>query len=519
MKNYIPSSIFRRLVTDKKFRVEVTKRNLLYFFCFYLSDYITNEMADFQREILALLQNENNKTVVITAFRNSAKSTFCSLLLPIWSIVGIHRKKNVLIVCRTEQKAQQTLSNIRTLLETHELLCADHGAFYNGNDEWNRQTLVIPKYDARITVVSIPESIRGIRHKQYRPDLMVFDDIEDVQSAKTQESRDKTWETIMAEFMPAGSIDTRYVFIGNLVHMDSVMVRLRNLIQNGKMSGIYRSYPLLDQDNHILWQGMYPDMAAVSSLKHQQPSEIDFLREYMLKILPDGSQIIHFDDIHRYTEDDLRPRADFQMYLISIDPAVSKATTADYTAIIVFKIYGSGETLKICIMPHPINRRMELPEIIAEVKRILLSLGPNPVYKILAEGGSTQQGITQLLQYIGLNALDITPQGNDKRTRVSIAKNWIEKTIFFPESGTEELELQLCGFETEKHDDLVDALTLATLALPDITKQLTNNVFAVKSNWGEYLNRLTNLAADDDDDFDCDAFFGNKTKHEWTRIM
>lgn len=474
-------------------------------------------MAEFQREILALLQNENNKTIVITAFRNSAKSTFCSLLLPIWSIVGTHRKKNVLIVCRTEQKAQQTLSNIRTLLETHELLCADHGAFYDGNDEWNRQTLVIPKYDARITVVSIAESIRGIRHKQYRPDLIVYDDIEDVQATKTQESRDKTWDTIMAEFMPAGTKDTRHVFIGNLVHMDSVMVRLRNLIQKGKMSGIYRNYPLVDADDRILWTGMYPDSTAVEALRHQQASDIDFLREYMLKILPDGSQIIRPEDIHRYTLSELLPRADFRMYLISIDPAVSTATTADFTAIIVFMIYGSGKTLKICIKPHPINRRMELPDIITEIKLLLLSLGPDPVYKILVEGGSTQKGLTQMLQYEGLNAQDVTPQGNDKRTRVSIAKRWIENNIFFPESGTEELELQLYGFETEKHDDLVDALTLATLELPNITKQLTGDVMSINSNWREFMDGMTHPDSDDDD-FDCDAFFGNKYKHVWTRV-
>lgn len=478
----IPSKkTITRLFGDKKVRIDSTKKDILLFFSFYFTKYIKYKIAPFQKEILELLQNPANKMIVITAFRNSAKSTFCSLVLPIWSIIGIHQKKNVVIVCQTEEKAQQTMANIKRELESNTMLLKDHGTFYSSNDEWNKRTLVIAKYGARITVLSVSESVRGVRHEEHRPDLLIYDDIEDVRSAKTQESRDTLWETITREFIPLGDKNTRNVFIGNLVNLDSTMVRLRELIERKQMDGVYREYPLI-KDNEILWPGMFPTMQDVEEFQKQQPSEIDFLREYMLKIIPDGDRLIFPENIKRYTQKELSARADFQMYLISIDPAVSgkHAENNDKTAIIVFKIYGHGKDMKLYIQENPINSRFEWPETVAEVKRIIQSFGPYPNYRIIIEGGSTQKALAQALQYEGLNATEITPQGNDKRTRVSMLKNWLPNKILFPESGTKELETQLFAFGVERYDDLVDALTLVVLAIPEIEKGFSS-CFVVKS--------------------------------------
>jgi predicted phage terminase large subunit-like protein len=480
-KTTMPNKTIARLFNDRKVRIESTKKDILLFFNFYFTKYIKYKTARFQIEILKLLQDSSNKTIVITAFRNSAKSTFCSLVLPIWSIVGVHQKKNVLIVCQTEEKAQQTLINIRKELESNLMLLSDHGTFYSGNDEWNKRTLVISKYGARITIVSVSESVRGVRHEEHRPDLIVYDDIEDVRSAKTQESRDSLWGTITREFIPLGNKDTRNVFIGNLVSLDSTIVRLRDLIERKEMKGVYREYPLIKNDK-ILWPGMFPNMEAIEEFKKQQPSEIDFLREYMLKIIPDGDRLIFPENIKRYTQKELDVRADFQMYLISIDPAVSgkHAEKNDKTAIIIFKVYGSGKKMKYYIQENPINNRFEWPETLVEVGRIVESLGPYPSYKIIIEGGSTQKGLAQALNYEGFNAIEVTPQGNDKRTRVSMLKNWLSNKIFFPESGTKELETQLFTFGVERYDDLVDALTLVVLAMPKIEKGFSSCI-AVRS--------------------------------------
>lgn len=517
MKNQIHNKLYK-LFTDRTARIEATQQNLLLFFTFYFNKYITYHIAPFQIEMLQILQDLNHKTIAITAFRGSGKSTLCSLVYVIWAIIGIHQKKNVIIVCQTEDKARQTLINIRRVLESFPVLLNDHGTFYSNSDEWNKRTLVISKYQARITVVSVSESVRGILHDNVRPDLIVYDDIEDRQSAMTQEGRDKVQDILGSEFMPLGTRNTRHVYIGNLVHLDSMMSRLKKRILAGSMSGVYKEYPLVTDEGTINWLGQFPDIEAIETLRKQQISDEYFQQEYQLKIIPVGKQLISPENIRRYYESDLRSRADFQMYLITIDPAVSGDHTLkrDKTGIITWRQYGSGEKVSYYMSPNPINDWLEWPEIIKKVKHIVSSFGSAPRYKILVEGGSTQKGLTQMLKYEGLDAEEVLPNGNDKRTRVAMTVPLLANKLLFPIEGIDELEQQMYYFGVERYDDLVDALTLLTLAMPEIEAHLSSGVVVSNNFLYEPIERIMNnmYSSGDEDE--------HRTVNDWrswTRLM
>ena len=225
LKQLSEKEIEERLLHDPLVRKETTRQDIYWFFRIYFPHYITYKMAPFQIEILKLLQDDSIKRIAITAFRNSGKSTFCSLLAPIWYILGVHQKKYIVIACQNQDRAKQVLTNIKKELETMGLLSSDFGPFFDSNSEWAANTIVLPKYDARITVLSIGEGMRGVRHGQYRPDIIIVDDVEDVQSAKQKESRDKLWQFINGELIPAGITNVKVIFIGNLVHEDSLMMR------------------------------------------------------------------------------------------------------------------------------------------------------------------------------------------------------------------------------------------------------------------------------------------------------
>jgi predicted phage terminase large subunit-like protein len=473
MTNKPPSSqIINQLLNSRASRIEATRQSLLLFFSIYFHKFIKYEIAPFQKEMIDILQDELNKIIVFTAFRNSGKTTISGIVLAIWSIIGIHKKKDVVLVSQTEPKAERLLSNIRRQLEYNKLLHGDHGTFYSGNEEWNKRTLVISPLGARITSLSVGESTRGILHEENRPDLIIYDDIEDVKSAKTLEGRDNLQDLIGSEFMPLGTKNTRHVFIGNIVHNDSMMARLIKSIETGTLKGIFRQYPLVNEDGKIAWPGQFPDMKAIEELRKQQINDEYFQREFLLKPIPEGGRLINPRDIQRYGESELAPRADFRMYLVTIDPAVSgeHASNNDKTGIIVYRVYGYSEKMKIYVSPNPINERIEWPEIIKKVKAIVESFGQHSTYRILVEGGSTQKGLTQMLKFEGLNAEEISPQGNDKRTRLSMLKPWLSNKIVFPHKGTEEIEMQLVGFGSERYDDLVDSLTLLVYAVPEIEK-------------------------------------------------
>jgi len=516
MNNAIPKEILEQLFKSKQLRKETLGRDILWFTNFYFTDYIQYPTAPFQKEVLKLVQNLNHRFIEILAFRGSAKSTYCSLILPIFAVVGKHQKKHIVLVGQTQSKPEQSLMNIRQVWESSELLMRDFGPIRRETDPWNQTSLVFGHYGAKITAVSVEKSPRGIIHGHYRPDLIISDDIEDVASSKTIEARDKLWQFINAELIPTGDLSTNFIFIGNLVHEDSAMMRLKKWIEKDNIRGICREYPLLDEKNNIAWEGKFSTLEAIEDLKRSSPSEIDFLREYMLKIIPDGDRVIFPEDIHRYKEEDLEPRADFKFYLILIDPAVSQKHTADNTAIIVLRVYESKGKLNMYVSPHTINKRMTWPDIIKEVNTTVGSFG-TANYKVFVEGGSSQSGLTQMLQDDGLNAEEVLAQGNDKKTRLSMTRMLLQNsTILFPEYGTEELETQMFGFGTEKHDDLVDALTLISLKKHDLVNNMSAGAEVIKMDRGINLPSYSYMGPDEEDE---EIFSSLRTNARgWTRL-
>jgi predicted phage terminase large subunit-like protein len=466
-KNANNKKILNQIFLDREFRKNLAYENITWFFSIYFSDYITYELAGFQKEILSLITDKRISNVVITSFRGSGKSTFCSEVLPIWSVLGKWQKKFILIVCQTQQRARDTLANIRSDLVGLGLLVEDFQPREGKTNKWSENSIIIPKYGSRITVVSVGESIRGIRHREFRPQLVICDDLEDVPSARSAETRDKVWEFVNGELIPAGDRDTRFIFIGNKVHNDSLMMRLKDEIKSGKMDGAYRSYPLVKK-GVIMWPGKFPNMDFIKELQKRYASEIDFQREQMLIILPDGDAIVKPKDI-KYYDDLPEQRPDF--YFISVDPAFTLKTTADFTAIVTGVVFRVNDQRKIYIFPNSTNKRMEVGEMIEVIKEKITSFGQYAISQIYVEGGSSQKGLVQMLQHEDIHAEEVIPGGEDKRSRLNMASLWIKQgVILFPRTGVDELINQILYFGTEKHDDLVDALTLLVLALLDKNK-------------------------------------------------
>lgn len=462
--------IIKRIREDKNLRIRLCWDSFYWFFLIYFTIYLRYPLAPFQKEIIELVQNDDNPFLVIVAFRGSAKSTIITLAYIIWCLIA-GRKKYPLIISLNQQRVQQALFNIRQEFEKNGLLIQDFGPFYRISDEWSYSSLYFSYLGARITAISTGEGFRGLRERQFRPDLVVADDIEDVQSANSLEARAKLWQMVNAELIPAGDVSTRYIFIGNLVHGESVIVKLKRLILSGKLKGIYREFPLYDENKNILWSGKFPTWESVENFRKEIPSDEDFQREYLLKIVPPGNRVINQEWIKYY--DTTKPQGeglDFRYYLISVDPAVSTADTADKTGIVVFAVYGWDENLKIYVQPNFVNKRMEMPEIIEEIKRIRDSYGRSTV-EILIEGVGTQKGIAQTLKAQGVEAEEFNLNGQDKRKRLSMASPLIRNgTVLFPDQGCEELVNQLVYFGSEKHDDLTDA---TSMGLNYLTEELT----------------------------------------------
>lgn len=470
----LPQEVIENVIKDQKLRTSITKRNPLWFFGLYFSHYITFPIADFQREIFQIMEDESNKQVVITAFRGSAKSTLITLCYTLWSIMGSPNKKFVVIISQTQDLAKQHLKNIKRELEENELLKADLGPFQEDN-EWGAGAIILPKYNAKIMVASTEQSIRGIKHGPYRPDIIIADDVEDVNSTKTSDGRNKTYEWYTSEIVPLGDIGTRIIIVGNLLHEDSLVMRLINEMQNGQRTGIFRRYPIVDDDGNILWPGKYPDLNAIEVEKLKVGDKFSFAREYELKIVDRKEAIVLREDIHYYSELPPANRGDYNV--VGVDLAISEKTSADYTAMVSAKVVGIGKNRKIYILPNPINERMSFPSMIERINLIVKALGPRFSTHLYIEEVGFQRCLTQQLQQEYLLAEGVQLNGLDKYARLNIAHNWIKSgRILFPEHGAEELIKQILGLGVERHDDLADAFTLIARRVIETTYDMDQGI-------------------------------------------
>lgn len=457
---------YKEIINNPALRRRLASESHYHFFHLYFPHYIEYPTAEFQKEIFSLTQNEDYQQAVIVAFRGSAKSTIVTLSNPIWSIVGNPQKKFVLIVSQTQQQARFHLSNIKEELEQNTLLTHDFNIHIDHEDEWRYDSLVLSSYGARIHSVSIGESMRGLREKQYRPDLIICDDIEDLNSVKTQESRDYTFDWFNKTLVPMGKPTTKIMVVGNLLHEDSFIKRMEDKIKNDSKDKIFKSYPLIDENGKILWSGKYPTQIAIEREKSMLSYDA-WMQEYLLKIVRRDDQVVQPEWIGYYDEYPSFQKNDFQYAVISTDLAIKEKESADFTAMVTAYVYGYESNTKIYILPFPTNVRMDFPKTISAIKDKYQKLADQGlVTKVFVEEVGYQGAITQQLLVEGIKATGITVSGQDKRARLAQTTGWIQSgKILFPKKGCEFLINQLIYFGVEKHDDLADAFSLLVLEL------------------------------------------------------
>ncbi len=433
------------------------------FFVIYFNKHMTKKMAPFQREIFKLTEKKSLKMCVISAFRGSSKSTICSMSFPIWAVVT-GQAHYVMLASQTQKQARQQLKNIRDEFESNALLRNDFGPFEPESDQWGAFALVFKNYDAKIQAVSVEEAIRGYRYKQYRPDLIILDDIENLDSTRTRESRNKVFSWFTSEIVPLGTTETRIMILGNFLHDLSLVGRVIAQMQMGSRDGEWRRFPLINDDGSIAWPGMFPTMKDVEAYRRTFGDDVAWKREIMLEIIPDDWQIIHPEWIQFYDAlpEDKEPHTIF----ISADLAISEKESADYTAIVTAYIYNYSKGIKVYLIRDPINKRMNHPDTLETLGRLYrqhYEICSNT--QILIEDVAYQKAVIQDLTQEGYVVKGI-PIHADKRSRLMTVSNFFKGgVVLLPKRDGGHLYDQLIGFGNERYDDLVDATTMILTSL------------------------------------------------------
>ena len=281
--NEINPQLLKEIRENPKIRRRVAFASPLWFSLHYLRHHFTHPLAPFHIELFHILAQPIYEFIAIMAFRESGKSTIMNTANVLWSILGKPEKKFVLIVSKTQEQAKNHFANIKAELENNELLKNDFGPFMEQKDEWNKLSLELEYHGAKIMSVTKEQSVRGMKHGQYRPDLIICDDLEDIASGANQAESETLYRWFSSEIVPLGSTGTRIVVLGNLLAKESFLLRLKDDIEHGRILCLFRAYPLMDDEKRVLWPSKFPDVQSIESLLARL-SEETWAREYLLDI-------------------------------------------------------------------------------------------------------------------------------------------------------------------------------------------------------------------------------------------
>jgi hypothetical protein len=138
-------------------------------------------------------------------------------------------RKYIWYISRTQDKADKHVETIAALLEStaiareHPDLASRKVGKYGNSKGWRRSRLRTAS-GLTIDALGLDVGARGAKVEEQRPDLMIFDDVDEKHD--TPATTQKIIETITTSLLPAGSSDCAVLFIQNKIHPNSIAAQL-----------------------------------------------------------------------------------------------------------------------------------------------------------------------------------------------------------------------------------------------------------------------------------------------------
>lgn len=466
------------------------RSNIHHFGWFINRRYIQLETPDFHKEMLELASDGSLKYLAFAAPRGHAKSTTIDFTYSLWSTVYMKHNFGV-IISDTVSQSIEFVNSLKDEIENNVIIKWLYGDLTS--DQW-RDGEFVTSTGIKWVAKGAGMKVRGIRHREYRPDLMIFDDLENDERVSTAEQRKKLRNWLTKAALPALSRDGRAILVGTVLHNDSL---LQNILNHKDMfaSWTTRMYQAISTDKNGNEVALWAEHLDLKTLKKMRDDpnfigyvgSITFAQEYQNKALDEGDMIIPPDWVN-WVEN--RPDAvNVKARAMAVDPAVSQREGADPTGIVVGEMTTDGNIYIFNVS----NKRLSPKANAEHIKSLYEQYEPNAVG---VEAGALQLVFNDLLA--GVATIPQKPDKDKVRRLLAVSKFFESGKVKFVGSGrgVQELYDQLMEFPNGSHDDMVDAMVyvIRMLAVDGIGGY---NDFAEAGSY----DHMTDDYFDEDDDF------------------
>ncbi|MEC3417081.1 phage terminase large subunit [Bacillus thuringiensis] len=188
------------------------------------------DAPDFHKRLCNTLNvlsyDEVTKRVAWSVPRGHAKSAYLSNMYPVFSIV-FNIRRYILILSETIGMSRKFIEWVSDQLKYNRKLREDFGELLQPKKQLNAKDNIDGFETANgcyVQASSTGGQLRGSRYKNFRPDLIVLDDLESSKNTNTVELRQKTLDWFNKNIIPMGDVTrTGIIYMGTLVHASGLL--------------------------------------------------------------------------------------------------------------------------------------------------------------------------------------------------------------------------------------------------------------------------------------------------------
>lgn len=314
----------------------------LYFCRLYLPHYFNYPPAAFHREMIHLLEERPEtaakagakkgrvkggavRPVVVAAPREFAKTTVCTFGYVLHQIC-FGKRHFIIIGSDTEDLASDITGYVFLELLYNDRLRQDFGELVKGMKAVDD---FVTTNGVRVKARGRGQRLRGLKHRQWRPDLVILDDLENDLNVRNPEIVQQILEWITAAVYPAMEANGTLFIVGTILRRRSALEVMLTSEEEPYCHFTRRIYRAITPEGRSLWEAKHP-LARLLRQK-QLMGTAAFNCEKMNEPVHE-SGIFRQEWIHYYHPDSLKDK-DLRT-AVFFDPSLESGATADYKAVL-----------------------------------------------------------------------------------------------------------------------------------------------------------------------------------------
>jgi hypothetical protein len=414
-------------------------------------------------QIFAVLDDDRIKKALILAPRGFGKTSITQLGFTSKRILFGESRFIVPISCSSMQAVTQTEALKRELMSNTTIARLFGGNMkgdWFGKDQWvtSSNVCVMPRGSG--------QQVRGLLYGDYRPDLIVIDDLEDSEAVRSEERRAKMKEYLYADVL--NSVDEkddnwRVVMIGTLLHEDAITANILNEYEQALKEGRKPDWHVVhlsicDSQYRSNWPDAFPDEKVRGMVEeYRRRGLLDvFAREYMN--LPVSGESNFKREYFKYFEEGEITKEKGIVNLVLVDPAKTTNESSCDTALVVVGVDVENHRLFI---REVINGKLHPDEQYEMAFQLIRR------WRARALGWEVT-GLNEFITYPLKNAMreknitvplvELKARGKKEDRIAALLPFYRQGLVYHNKTTCLDLEMQLLSYPRSRRWDVMDAL-------------------------------------------------------------